>query len=148
MNGCSKKSVLAGLATTVWIFLFDFVVSGVLFADLYQANESFFRTDEEMMQFMPWCIAYHLAMGLLVAGGYFQWRARITTGAMFTSECPYRKSMYFGFWIGLLLGIPQLMVHVWTPIAIDLPLLWAGNEVVKWTLAGALLNKLYGKAVT
>jgi hypothetical protein len=140
MACCSKKTIGAGLAVAVFTWAFDFLVNGVLFADLYEANKAIFRPETEMMNYMPWCIAYHIVMGLLVAGAYICWRKKTTVGAVGSSECPYRKSLGFGLWVGLLLGIPQLMVFVWTPIAIELPLLWAANELVKWTLAGILLN--------
>jgi hypothetical protein len=98
----------------------------------------------DMGDFMLFCIGYHVVMGVLFAGGYYCWRAKVTTGAMFTSECPYRKSMKFGLWVGALLGVPQLMTYVWLPFdSATLPLAWGVAELVKWTLAGAILNKLY-----
>lgn len=142
---CSKKNVVSGIAVAIWAWAFDFLWHGNFLMDKYLAYQNLWRPMPEMETMWPWCIAFHLVMGFLVASAYNCWRAKVTVGAVGSSECPYRKSLGFGLWVGLLLGVPQLMVHMWLPIDVDLPLMWMVGEVVKWTLAGILLNKLYGK---
>lgn len=140
---CSTKAVLFGVVVAIWTWFYDFVVHGMLLVDLYLANASLWRPLEQVQQMWLACLLYHVAMGMLVAAGYLCWRRHVTIGAVGTAECPYRKSLRFGLWVGLLLGVPQLMAHVWLPLDIDLPLGWAMAELVKWTVAGLLLAKLY-----
>lgn len=141
---CSKRGLLLGLAVAVWAWAFDFLIHGKLLMSMYEATASMWRPMSEMQEMGLWCIAYHLGMGILFASGYLCWRKHIVVGAVGSSECPYRKSMGFGLWVGLLLGLPQLMTYMWLPFtSFDLPIAWAVSELVKWTLAGLLLAKLY-----
>jgi len=142
---CGKKkwrTLMFGVVLGIYAQLFDFLVNGVLFADLYKQNAAHFRPEQDMQVFIPYCILYHLAMGILVAKGYVKWRKKAPFPA---GSCPIQKSLGYGMWVGLLLGIPQIMVAVWTTIPAMLPLIWFGGELVKWTLSGVLLAKLYGK---
>lgn len=140
---CSKRIVIAAIAVAVLTWAFDFLVHGNLLTDLYTASADKFRPMEDMQSLWGWCIAYHLAMAWLVAGGYYCWRKHVTVGAVGSPECPYRKSMGYGIWVGLLLGLPQVMAFVWMPLPFDLPFAWAASELVKWVLASLLLAKLY-----
>lgn len=144
---CNKRVMIAGVVLALFAWAFDFIIHGALLMNLYLATAEMWRPMDQMQSLMPWCLAYHLFMGLAFAGGYYCWRKHITTGALFTRECPYRKSMKFGLWVGALLGGSQLMAYVWLPFeTIALPAAWAISELVKWTLAGMIMNKLYKPA--
>lgn len=142
---CSKKHIFATLAVAVWAWLFDFIVHGNLLKDLYEANASMWRPLPEMQAMWPMCIAYHLVMGGLFAMGYLCCKKKSEAAAAIDGNagCPVKKSLCFGLWVGLLLGVPQLMVYMWMPIPLELPVAWFASELVKWTLAGVLLSKLY-----
>lgn len=140
---CCKKGLFFGLATAVFTWAFDFLVHGIALKDLYATNAHFFRPMAEMQTMWYWCIGYHVFMGLVFAGGYICWRSKITVGAVGSDDCPYKKSGRFGLWVGLLLAAPQLMAYSWMPLPLDLPLAWAGSELVKWVLAGLVLGALY-----
>ncbi len=144
----TQKRVLVGtVAAAVFTFLFDFIVHGNLLMDLYLSTAKMWRPMEQMQAMTAWCIGYHVGMALLFAGGFYAWRDKIKVGKVGTAECPYRKGVKFGLWVGALLGLPQLMTYMWLPFeTTDLPLAWAASEIVKWGLVGAVLSKLYKKA--
>lgn len=142
-----KRVLVAAAATAVFTFLFDFIVHGNLLMSMYLPYAKLFRPMEQMESMTAWCFGYHIGMALLFAFGFMQWRDKIKVGKVFTSECPYRKGMKFGLWVGALLGAPQLMTYMWLPFdSANLPIAWALAELIKWALAGALLSKLYKKA--
>ena len=138
---CSKKYILATLAIAVWAWLFDFIVHGNLLKQTYEATASLWRPIDEMQAMWPLCIAYHLVMGFLFAGGYLCCKAKADAAASAGASCSGKSNLCFGLWVGLLLGVPQLMVFVWMPVPLELPLAWFGTELVKWTLAGVILSK-------
>lgn len=141
---CSKKHVTSAIAVAVFIWLFDFLVHGNLLKETYQATAHMWRPESAMMDMMWMCIAYHLAMAFVVTVGYFCWRENVTTGKVSGPNCPFRKSAGFGMWVGVLLGLPQLMTYMWLPLDnAELPISWALSEFAKWTLAGLVLAKLY-----
>jgi len=143
---CSKKTTIAGIATALWAWGFDYIWHGKILMEKYAATSAMWRPMEQIQTMGIYCIFYHLVMGLLVASGYYCWRSKVTVGAVGSAECPYRKSMGFGIWLGLVLAVPQLMAYMWLPLETpELPQMWALGEVLKWTAAGFLLNKLYEK---
>lgn len=141
---CSKKFILTTLIVAVWAWLFDFVVHCTLLKETYEASASLWRPMAEMEAMWPLCIAYHLVMGALFAAGYLCCKKKSEAAAATdgTQQCPVKKSLCFGLWVGLLLGVPQLMVYMWMPIPLVLPVAWCLSELVKWTLAGVILSKL------
>lgn len=140
----NKRVLGAGLATAVTTWLYDFAVHGHLLKDLYEANKRLFRPEAQMMELGHWCIAYHLVIAVLVAGAYSFWRSKTKTGKVGSATCPYRCSIGFGVWVGLLFAVPQLMTYVWLPLPnFDLPQAWAIAELVKWVVASAVLTKVY-----
>lgn len=142
-----KRTIISVIAIAFFTWLFDFLVHGNLLMPTYEATKEMWRPMEEMQQLWPLCIAYHFVMAFLVAGAYGCWRKKAiacetaTPGAAPT--CRTKKGTCFGLWVGLLLGIPQLMVYVWMPIPAVLPISWAAGELVKWTIAGFLLSKIH-----
>lgn len=142
-----KRVLVAAAATAVFTWLYDFVVHANLLMDIYMPYAQMFRPMDQMQEFMPFCVAYHVALALVFAAGFHAWRDKIKVGKVGTSECPYRKAMKFGLWVGALLAIPQAMTYVWLPFdTANLPLAWAASELVKWSIAGLIVSKLYKKA--
>ncbi len=141
---CTKPLIISIIAIAIFIWAFDFLLHGVALASLYEATASLWRTEAEMQAYWPLCIAFHVAMAALFTTKFFCWRSKEACSTTpETSCCPHKKSMCYGAWVGALLGLPQLMVVIWMPIGWSLPIAWALGELVKWTLAGLLLNKLY-----
>lgn len=144
---CSKRVLIAAAVTAVYTFLYDFIVYGNLLMDQYLQYEKMFRPMEQMQAMTPWCIGYHVVLALAFATGFYCWRDKIKVGKVGTPECPYRKGFRFGLWIGVFMAAPQLMTYMWLPFdKVDLPATWAVAELVKWSLAGFILSKLYKPA--
>lgn len=140
---CSKNFVLSAIVITAYGWLFDFLVHGKLFMHMYVDTAALWRPDSEMQQMMPFCIGYHIVIAFIITGGYLCWRKRITIGPVGSSECPYRQSMGFGLWLGLILGLSAATTYIFLPMPGKLALVWLGANTVKWVIGGALLEKLY-----
>ena len=140
---CSKTYLISALIVALFTWGFDFFVHGYLFVDWYKDMAGISRPWPEMQQYLPYCIAHTVVVALLVTGGFFCWRSKLTCGAVGSKDCPYRKGMGFGLWLGLIMGTSRAMDYVWLPVAPKMGLLWLFAEIVKWVLTGILLAKLY-----
>jgi hypothetical protein len=140
-----KRTIIAVVAVALFTWAFDFLVHGNLLMPIYESTKEMWRPMEEMEALWPLCILYHFVMAGLVATAYGCCRAKsiacdATAGA---ASCHSKKGICFGVWVGLLLGIPQLMTYVWMPIPLELSLAWGAGELVKWTISGFLLSKIH-----
>jgi hypothetical protein len=142
-TGNCRNGLLSALALFAFTWAFDFIVHGHLFMNYYEETAALWRPQDEMRAFLPWCIAMHGLLALVVAGAYQCWRSKVTVGAVGSCDCPYRKSMGFGLVIGLIVGITWASAYFFQPIPEKLALLWLISSIVKWTLAGIVLNLAY-----
>jgi hypothetical protein len=142
---CSTKKWLIGaLVVFVVTMAYDWLVHGNLLMGLYRSIENLSRPYEEMKAMYGYCIAKHALQALLFAGAYGCWRSKVTMGAVGSKDCPYKKSMGFGLWIGLMLGINEASTYIYVPIPANLALAWLATETVKWILAAVALSALCG----
>ncbi len=143
-KGCYRKAVMvSALVVTVYTFLFDWLTQGKLFASYYIETASLWRAPEQMQANLPFCILFHLVVAYLITKGFFAWRKRVPVGAVGSCDCPYRKAMGYGMWAGMLLGACWAATYIYLPIPGKLAVMWFFSAIVKWTLGGLLLGKLY-----
>jgi hypothetical protein len=144
MSKCFNKYVLgAALVMSVYSFAYDWLTQGKLFVSYYAGTEHLWRPMDDFDRFFPFCILVHVLVAYLVTKGFFAWRKHVTVGAVGSCNCPYRKAMGYGMWMGIILGASWASAYIMLPIPGKLAVMWFGTTVVKWTLGGILLAKLY-----
>ena len=140
-KGRNRKDVIvSGLILAIYTFLFDWLVQGKLFMSYYTETASLWRSPEQMQANFPFCILFHLVVAYLVAKGFFAWRKRVVLAE---GQCANQKAMGWGLWLGMLLGACWAAAYIYMPIPGKLAVMWFISSLVKWTLGGFILGKLY-----
>lgn len=132
VSECNKKAcVISFIAALAFVFGYDWFVHGQLLKADYEATASLWRTPEEMEQFWPWCIAYHIALAAILTCLFKKFRKGVLACCPDSANtcCPIKTGgLCFGVKIGLLLGIVHASSYIWLPIP--------GSLAIKWLLTG------------
>ena len=123
----TKNVIIGGVAGFVFIFLYEWVVHGMLLMPTYDATASVWRPMAEMEAMMPYAIFIKLALAFATA--YY-------VGKM--HKHGYEAGACFGFMIGVFLAIMSLAQYTYLPIELNLPIMWAIAIIVQMTAVGAI----------
>jgi len=127
-----KKFLVAGIAATVFIFVFEFLVHGVALMGMYDATASLWRPLEEMEAMWWFSLLIQAAIGFAMAC-YMSKRGIAGRKAGFE----------FGSMIGVLFAIMALSQYGYLPLAMTLPIIWAVASWVKMAAVGAIIGHFY-----
>lgn len=126
-----KKMVLGGFAAFIFVFLFEFLVHGVLLKSIYDATESVWRPQEEsnmaIMILSQFLFAMAIAFFYPIVGP--------------DKEC--KKAIPFGFGLGLVMAMPQVSTYCYLPIPISLSLFWAAASFVTALGSVFIISKIF-----
>lgn len=143
---CSlKKWFLSSLLVFVLAMAIDWFVHGYLLMDTYKATANLWRSEEEMQQFFPFCIARHVLQAMIFVALFGCWRAHATLGAVGSKDCPYKKSLGFGLLVGMMIGLQAASSYFYMPIPHQLAVWWLVSEALKWAVVSAALYALMGR---
>jgi hypothetical protein len=128
-----KGMFFAGVATFVFVFIFEFVVHGFLMKGQYEATMNVWRPAAEsnmvVMLLSQFLFAMAVAFFYPIVGP--------------DKEC--RKAVPFGFGLGLVLAMPQIATYSYLPIPIIISLLWAVASFVKAIGSAFIVAKVFNK---
>lgn len=132
-NRMMKGMLLGGVAAFVFVFLFEFVVHGVLMKGMYEATMNVWRPQSEC----------NMAVGLLS-----QFLFAIAIAFFYPivgpdKEC--KKAGPFGFGLGLVMAMPQIATYCYLPIPLSISLLWALASFVKAFGSAFVVAKAFNK---
>ena len=128
----TKKFYLAALAAFAFVFIFEFVVHGVLLKDMYVETAHLWRSEEDSkMQF--------ITLGQIVYA--------LVTAFLFTKICDteYFKNngMRYGLLLGIILASPAIASYCYMPVPLALWLSWVATEIVKGLGSGIAIALVY-----
>lgn len=149
MTTANKSECINGLISAAGVFAVCFAVNSAAMKmgldELYTATKDVWRPEEQMMDLMGWCLARGILVSLMIAGIYRQWRATVKTGKTGTATCNWRKSIKFGLFFGVLLGITEASFWVYLPIPAEIAQWWLGTSIVCGIGWGIVLEFLWRK---
>jgi len=126
-----KKMVLAGFAAFVFIFIFDFLVHGLLLKGIYEATQSVWRPQEEsnmmVMILSQFLLAVAIAFFYPIVGP--------------DTDC--KKTVPFGFGLGLVMAVPQISTYCYLPIPFSLSLIWVFATFVQVFAAVFIVGRIF-----
>ena len=132
-KGMMKKMIIGGIAAFVFVFLFEFLVHGLLMKDLYTATKSVWRPQEEsnmaIMLLSQFLFAMAVAFFYPIVGP--------------DKEC--KKAIPFGFGLGLVMAMPQIASYTYLPIPISLSLIWAAASFFKALGCAFIVSKVFNR---
>jgi hypothetical protein len=135
-NKCTMRQWVIPVAIiSAIIIAFNWVYHGILLADLYKETASFWRPEEEMKQFFPYCIARQIITAIIIVCLY----CCCTKGTC--GSCP-KTGTKFGFKIGLLLGLHSAATYIYQPIPLNLAIFWLVGEVALGIIVGYALSRI------
>lgn len=148
---CFKQWIVSSAAAAIFMGLFDMVVHGHLLMGMYRATAALWRSDAEMQALFPLPFAPSLLLGMLAATAYGFYRRKLVScplPADKPARCMVKKSLCFGLWFGLVIGIVQASSVIYLPIPEMVAITWLGVNIIKGLLLGLVLKFTYcGKAM-
>jgi len=123
----TKNLLCGGVAGTIFIFFYDWVVHGMLLMDKYEATAAVWRPQSEMEALFPFMVAMQAALAFAIA--YYVHKKGLHG---------FEAGACFGAMIGVFLGIMSLSQYVHLPLALSLPVIWAVSILVTTTVTGGI----------
>ena len=128
-----KGMMFGGVAAFVFIFLFEFVVHGVLMTGMYEATKSVWRPQAEtnmlVMVLSQFLHAMAIAFFYPIVGT--------------DKEC--KKAIPFGVGLGLVMAAPQIATYCYLPIPMTISLAWAVSSFVTAFGAVFIIAKIFNR---
>ena len=128
-----KGMFLGGLAATVFVFLYEFLVHGLLMKGMYEATMSVWRPQAESN--MAVMFLSHFLFAMAVAFFY----------PIVGSDTNCKKAIPFGFGLGLVMAMPQIATYSYLPIPMSISLMWALASFVKALGSVFIVAKVFNK---
>ncbi|TGL58528.1 hypothetical protein EHQ58_10325 [Leptospira ognonensis] len=114
-----KGMLLGGVTAFVFVFIFEYLVHGLLMRGLYEATMHVWRPQADSNMFVMLLSQFLFAMAI----AFFY----PIVGP--DKEC--KKAVPFGFGLGLVLAMPQIASYSYLPIPISISLIWAAASFIK-----------------
>ncbi len=129
----TKRFVIAGVAVFVFLYLYNWLVHGILLAPKYQETASLWREEADFIAHMWWLVFAYIivaiAFCLLFVGGY--------------EDRGIGEGVRFGVYAGLLLGAVNFITYAVQPIPLDLALSGFVADLVMGVGAGIVAALTY-----
>src|SRR5688572_12758962 len=124
-----KRFAMASMALFVFIYLYEFVVHGILMANIYAETPNIWRNYSQMLNYVPFNI---FIMALIAVWMTFIFTKFYRTGGS-------ANGLKFGFYIGVLSGIQAAGAFYYLPISATLAFLWFATNFIETLLGGCLI---------
>jgi len=127
----TRRFALSIVAVFIFVFLFEFLLHGLLLTDLYRQTAQLWRPQEEAKMIFIFLSQF----GFAVVATY-----------MFTAHFENRgigEGLRFGLYVGLLLATIEIGRYCYMPIPGLLATVWVAGALIKGLGSGAVLALTY-----
>ena len=128
-----KRFSLCSFVGFIFIFIYEYLIHGVLLVPTYELTPQLWRPMESMQEFMPIMTAVQLLTAAILCFIY----TRHHEGKGIS------EGLRFGAMLGLLIGMLSFSSYAYMPISITLGLSWFGACFVKTIGLGVIFSLLY-----
>lgn len=131
-----SKLSLPIITVFVLVFIYGYVVHGILLSDIYQKTPQLWRTCEDMNSYFSIMLISELGFAIIFTlfYAYLQERMRVSL-----------KGWQYGLGIGATFAAIQFGIYAYMPISLTLALLWVADALAEPVLCGVMLSYLYKK---
>jgi hypothetical protein len=132
-----KQWLIASVAVFVAMAIMEYIVHGLLLASWYAdpAYATYWRSSAEIMKFI-WSLYIGYAFFALLFSYIF------TLG--YEGKPGMGEGTRYGFWIGLLIGLPQMfMTHATNPYPGKILIAWLVSGVIEAIILGTIVGAIY-----
>lgn len=152
MKSCPKsKCLISVVAVFIFIFVYDFLVHGILLEDAYNATANLWRNYDEMQSMMWMCFVMHGVLAFLYTA-LFCLSCKKSGGSCDSTPktdekkcCPIKRGVCFGTILGLILGVMNAGAYLHLPIPESLAISWFFASLVQGVGVGIILSLLNNK---
>lgn len=130
-----KAMLIGGVLGFVFVFIYEFLVHGVLLKGLYDSTSSVWRPQEEANMFVM--ALSHFLFALAIAFFY----------PVVGPDKNCKKAIPFGFGLGLVLAMPQIATYSYLPIPFSISICWALAGFFKAFGTSFIIGKVFHKMV-
>ncbi len=126
----NMRVLTATAVAFIILFIFGWILHGILMADLYAALPDVFRPQSEMRDYFIW----------LFGGQFLVALALVLLLNMHGENLSTALGVRFGFFMALLsIGSQIISYSSLSPLTFEMLVWWSGGSLVQMTLMGALL---------
>lgn len=132
----TKRYIFAALAMFVFVFIYGWLVHGVLLMDFYLQSKGVWRDFKEMEDNFLLTCTYQLALSF--------W-----TAFVFTKLFPgggFNNGITMGLYFGVFAGILTAAWYLWLPVPAPLGLGWFISGIGEGLGSGIILGLIYKKS--
>ena len=130
----AKRLTLAAIAVFAFVFVFDWVLHGMILKNTYIQTASLWRSESEMGQHFGWLVLGQLLLSMMFCLIYAL-RPGLHDGV--------GPGIGYGLMVGLLLTGPTLISYAVQPLPLNLIGSWILGGIIQLMIAGALLGAIY-----
>lgn len=131
-----SKLVLPVIAVFVLVFIYGYVVHGVMLVDIYQQTPHLWRTQDDMCAYFWVILLSEFGFSVLFVLFYAQVVEDMKTPI---------SGWQYGLGVGAIFAAIQFGVYAYMPISLKLSLFWVVDAIAQPVLCGYLLGCLYKK---
>lgn len=128
-----KRFITAIVALFVFIFLYEFIVHGVLLTHIYSETPTIWRSQADMISFFPFNVTVMIAFAI--------WITFIFTRLF--KEGGWRNGVRFGIYFGILSGIQAAGAYYYLPISAVLAGYWFIVNFLECLIGGFIIGAIY-----
>lgn len=128
-----QRFVMMCLAGFVFVFVFDYLIHGIILKAEYKDTSIFWRNPSDMKIYFPMAAMLQL-MSVFVLGYIFTRNFE---------EKGVREGVRFGLTLGLLVGICSFSMYAYMPITLTLALSWLTSSILEVIGLGVIFALLY-----
>ncbi len=132
----TKRYIFAALATFVFVFIYGWLVHGVLLMDFYMQSKDVWRDFKEMEDNFLLTCTYQLVLSF--------WTAFVFT-KLFPSG-GFNNGITMGLYFGVFAGILTAAWYLWLPVPAPLGLGWFISGIGEGLGSGIILGLIYKKS--
>lgn len=128
-----KRFLGAAIAAFIFVFIFDWIVHGILLVDWYHETPQVWRQAQDM--------AANMSLAMLIQLVLIAWITFAFT--QFYPEGGIRNGLFYGLFIGVFAGILMSEWYLWLPVASNLAWSWLTSGIAKGVGIGLVLGAIY-----
>lgn len=144
MKDCPKKQcLLSFLAVFAFMLTYEILEHSVWLDPLYQASTSVLRSRAEMDQLSNWYLIHTALLAFLFCFLYKRFGdsdCGITGNMKDGKPCDFRRGLWFGIIIGLIMGVLDSRSYSWLPIHMNLSMAWFFGALAEGVGIGLILS--------
>jgi len=126
-----KRFFIAGIAAFVFVFLYEFLVHGILLNDIYEQTAALWRPQAETN------------MGVMLLSQFLFAMAVAFFYPIVGPDTDCKKAIPFGIGLGLVLAAPQIGSYAYMPIPMALSVYWVLAALFKALGCAVIVSKVY-----